>query len=69
MPDNARDIEQIKALESAKHGKGRALYRRQQLGLQGAFEVLSGLPVHARHGLFAQPGGLRGLGPVVQWRN
>jgi catalase len=51
----ARDFEQIQALKSAKYGKGRALHRKQQLGLQSTFEVLSGLPGHARHGLFAEP--------------
>ena len=51
----ARDFEQIQALKSAKYGKGRALHRKQQLGLHGEFEVLSGLPEHARHGLFARP--------------
>jgi len=50
-----RDFEQIQALKSAKYGKGRALHRKQQLGLQGSFEVLSDLPGHARHGLFARP--------------
>ena len=53
--DYARDFEQIQALKSAKYGKGRALHRKQQMGLQGTFEVLPGLPEHARHGLFAQP--------------
>lgn len=52
----ARDFEQIQALKSAKFGKGRALHRKQQLGLRGSFEVLSELPAHARHGLFAAPG-------------
>ena len=52
----ARDFEQIQALKSAKYGKGRALHRKQQLGLQATFEVLADLPGHARHGLFAQPG-------------
>lgn len=51
-----RDFEQIQAAKSAKYGKGRALHRKQQLGLQGTFEVLSALPAHARHGLFAKPG-------------
>lgn len=50
-----RDFEQIQALKSAKYGKGRALHRKQQLGLQGSFEVLSDIPEHARHGLFARP--------------
>ncbi|MCK9382823.1 MAG: catalase [Sulfuritalea sp.] len=52
----ARDFEQIQALKSAKFGKGRALHRKQQLGLHGSFEVLSDLPAYARHGLFAAPG-------------
>jgi hypothetical protein len=52
----ARDFEQIQALKSAKFGKGRALHRKQQLGLQGSLEVLSALPGYARHGLFAAPG-------------
>ncbi|TRZ92196.1 MAG: catalase [Rhodocyclaceae bacterium] len=51
----ARDFEKIQALKSAKFGKGRALHRKQQLGLHGTFEVLPGLPGHARHGLFAEP--------------
>ena len=51
----ARDFEKIQALKSAKYGKGRALHRKQQLGLFGTFEVVSGLPEHARHGLFAEP--------------
>jgi hypothetical protein len=52
----ARDFEQIQAAKSAKYGKGRALHRKQQLGLQGSFEVLPNLPGHVRHGLFAAPG-------------
>lgn len=52
----ARDFEHIQALKSAKFGNGRALHRKQQLGLQGSFEVLADLPEHARHGLFATPG-------------
>lgn len=52
----ARDFGQIQALKSAKFGKGRALHRQQRLGLYGHFEVLSDLPEHARHGVFAQPG-------------
>lgn len=52
----ARDFEQIQARKSAKYGKGRALHRKQHLGLEGRFEVLSDLPEHARQGLFAAPG-------------
>ncbi|KAF0166103.1 MAG: hypothetical protein FD157_722 [Rhodocyclaceae bacterium] len=52
----ASDFKEIQAAKSAKFGKGRALHRKQQLGLQGSLEVLSGLPGHVRHGLFAEPG-------------
>lgn len=52
----AEDFKRIQALKSAKYGTGRALHRKQLLGLQGSFEVLSDIPVHARHGLFATPG-------------
>ena len=41
--------------KSAKYGKGRALHRKQLLALRASFEVLPGLPAHARHGLFARP--------------
>lgn len=41
---------------SSQQGPGRALHRKQVLGLRGRVEVLGGLPEHARHGLFAQPG-------------
>lgn len=51
----ARDFEQIQARKSEKYGKGRALHRKQQLGLKGRFEVLGSLPPQARHGLFAAP--------------
>ena len=51
----ARDFKEIQALKSAKFGAGRALHRKQLLGLRGTFEVLAGLPGHARHGLFAAP--------------
>lgn len=52
---HARDFEQIQAAKSAKYGKGRALHRKQVLGLHGSLEVLADLPGHARHGLFATP--------------
>jgi hypothetical protein len=44
--------------KSRKFGNGRALHRRQQLGLQAQLEVPAELPSHARHGLFARPGRL-----------
>ncbi|HWU86584.1 MAG TPA: hypothetical protein VN253_04890 [Kofleriaceae bacterium] len=37
-------------------GPGRALHRKQHLGLRATVEVLGDLPAHARHGLFASPG-------------
>jgi hypothetical protein len=54
----ARYSEQLVALQKAghaKHGQGRALHRKQHLGLRARFEVLPDLPAHARHGLFAKP--------------
>lgn len=40
---------------SEKAGPGRALHRKQHLGLRATVEVCDGLPAHARHGLFATP--------------
>ena len=51
----ALDFEQIQATKSARYGKGRALHRKQQLGLKGSFDVLGKLPAHACHGVFAAP--------------
>jgi len=51
----ARDFEEIQARKSARYGKGRALHRKQQLGLAGSFEVLGGLPEYACYGAFAVP--------------
>jgi len=42
--------------KSELFGPGRALHRKQVLGVAGRLEVLDGLPGHARHGLFASPG-------------
>jgi hypothetical protein len=41
------------AKRTQRQGKGRALHRRQILGLRGSLEVLPSLPGHAAHGLFA----------------
>jgi hypothetical protein len=49
-------FEEIRKIKDAKHGKGRQLHRLSPLGLHGSLEVASGLPEHAQHGLFAQPG-------------
>jgi hypothetical protein len=40
----------------ASGARGRALHRKQHLGLRATVEVLGELPAHARHGLFASPG-------------
>ena len=50
----AQQFAEMQAAKSAKFGNGRALHRRQQLGLAARLEVLPGLPDHARHGLFAE---------------
>jgi hypothetical protein len=39
-----------------KLGPGRAFHRKQLITAEGTFEVLGGLPDHARHGLFATAG-------------
>jgi len=49
-------FDEIKTIKDAKYGKGRQLHRQAQLALHGQFEVQSGLPAHAQHGLFATPG-------------
>lgn len=45
----------IQDSNSAKQGPGRGLHRKGILALRAEFEVLDGLPAHARHGLFAKP--------------
>ncbi len=47
---------QMQAAKSKKQGTGRALHRKQQLGLGAHLEVLGNLPAQARFGLFASPG-------------
>jgi hypothetical protein len=51
----AEQFAEMQRAKSAKFGNGRALHRRQQLGLSARLEVLPGLPGHARHGLFSAP--------------
>lgn len=54
----ARHAEQFAALQRARSerfGSGRALHRKQHLAAHGTLEVLNGLPLFARHGLFAEP--------------
>jgi hypothetical protein len=53
-----RYADQIVAMQreqSARYGNGRALHRKQILGLTAKLEVLGDLPEPARHGLFARP--------------
>ncbi len=50
----ARLIE-IQKARSAKYGRGRALHRKQVLGLRATLDVLPDLPEHAAQGLFAAP--------------
>ena len=51
----AQQFADMQRAKSARFGTGRALHRRQQLGLKAQLHVLPGLPVHARHGLFEAP--------------
>ena len=51
----ARQFAEMQRARSAKYGAGRALHRKQHLGLKARFEVQGGLPAHARQGLFIQP--------------
>jgi hypothetical protein len=53
--DHLLAFDEIRKIKDAKYGKGRQLHRKALLGLHGRFEVLSNLPVYARHGLFATP--------------
>lgn len=46
----------IQRARNAKFGTGRAVHRKQHVGLSGTLEVFDELPAHARHGLFARPG-------------
>ena len=45
----------IQAERSRRWGTGRALHRKQLAVAHGTLEVLDGLPLYARHGLFAAP--------------
>jgi hypothetical protein len=53
---DAAELVRLQAACSQKFGKGRALHRKQIIGLQATLRVHEGLPAHARHGLFALPG-------------
>jgi len=68
----AKVIGGLQRVKSAKFGQGRALHRKPLLAATGRLEVLTDLPDHARHGLFATPGWHRVLvrlsngGPDIQ---
>ena len=53
----AAELVAIQAARTKRYGtSGRALHRKGLLPLRARFEVLSEIPEHARHGLFAVPG-------------
>lgn len=52
----ARSFAELQKRRSEKFGTGRALHRKQVLGLPATFEVQKDLPSYASHGLFAKPG-------------
>lgn len=54
--DYAQQFQAMQRAKSARFGPGRALHRKQILGLAARLQVLPDLPGPARHGLFAAPG-------------
>ena len=52
----AKQFGLLQKLKSRQFGPGRALHRKQILGLEGSLEILGDIPDYARHGLFALPG-------------
>lgn len=52
---HARRFAEIQRRKSQRHGAGRALHRKQITAAQGTLEILNGVPVFAKHGLFAMP--------------
>lgn len=53
----AEEFAAIQKEQSGVFGRGRTLHRKQHAGASGRLEVKADLPAHARHGLFAKPGG------------
>jgi hypothetical protein len=51
-----RYTEQLMEISRKHEGKGRALHRKQHVGLRARVEVIDGLPADARQGLFARAG-------------
>jgi hypothetical protein len=54
----ARHFAELQLRQSARHGQGRALHRKQLLGARGTLTVHQDLPEFARQGLFAEPASL-----------
>ena len=52
----ADGFKRLQEKNSAKYGKGRALHRKQVLGLPATLDIPEELPLQARFGLFARPG-------------
>lgn len=50
----AEQFAAMQRAKSARFGAGRALHRKQQLGLKATLDVLEGLPAQAAQGLFAK---------------
>ena len=55
----AEQLRELQRRNSRRSGPGRALHRKAHVGVEASFEVLDGLPVAARQGLFAKPGRYR----------
>lgn len=52
----ADELGSVQRSKNRRYGTGRALHRKQRLGLRARLSVPAGLPPHAAHGLFARPG-------------
>lgn len=52
----ARAMAEMQKRKDERFGTGRALHRKPLAAVRGRLRVLDGLPEHARHGLFAEPG-------------
>lgn len=61
-----KELVAVQRAISAQQGRGRALHRKQLLGLKASVEVFPNLPPHAAHGVFAQP---RTLDALVRLSN
>ncbi|MGE5451476.1 MAG: catalase [Acidobacteriota bacterium] len=53
---HAKQFAQLQAQRNARFGPGRALHRKQLTGVAATLDIPNGLPLYARHGLFAHPG-------------